>query len=394
MLKNKPKIIMILFLIILFLTTSFVLADNENSNVMPIAENSEENTTSPTSQEDNNYKKSDVYLVGDNVTIDYIVDGNLFVCANTVTINSSIGGDAFVLANKIIIESEGTIYSNLFATAPSIEVKGVVYDIYAASKDFTLNGGFIYRDIKTICENFNVYGGIGRNAFVNCSNISFQDNNNNTTGAISGDLNYTSNKEIEIPENSVKGQVYFSQSVTNNPNTIQNYLISLGSFLAFVLILWVLCYGFACQFLGNINELTAHKKGSIIIAGLVGLVMIPAIILLLFLMQITSSIAFLLLILYFILLAIAKSIFIIALNHFISSKLNINKNAGIFGMLILISLIIWGIGFIPYIGSILSVIMIVLGLGFIFTHILTKNFPNSKTSKEKETKTNEKKDNQ
>ncbi len=34
------------------------------------------------------------------MTIDYIVDGNLFVMANTVTINSQIGGDAFIMAKK------------------------------------------------------------------------------------------------------------------------------------------------------------------------------------------------------------------------------------------------------------------------------------------------------
>ena len=55
MLKNKTKIIAFLLILILAITSSFVYADNETSK--------------------DSYKNSDVYLMGDNVTIDYVVDG-------------------------------------------------------------------------------------------------------------------------------------------------------------------------------------------------------------------------------------------------------------------------------------------------------------------------------
>ena len=127
MLKNKTKIIAFLLVLILLTITPFVYADDETStqsdtmlisedtetsaenSIVPISDTSEskpvetsnENTTSTTTSQDDSYKKSDVYLTGDNVTIDYIVDGNLFVMANTVTINSQIGGDAFIMAKKL-----------------------------------------------------------------------------------------------------------------------------------------------------------------------------------------------------------------------------------------------------------------------------------------------------
>ena len=240
MLKNKTKLIALLLAFFLLVSTPFAYADNEtssesdamlisedieneqqNDDTIPISDNSEskpvensdgnsvnsenstnqENSNSTTSEEDS-YKKNDVYLTGDNVTIDYIVDGNLFVMANTVTINSQIGGDAFIMAKKIIVNDKAYIFNNLFAMAESIEVKGVVYDVYALAKDFNLSGGYIYRDAKISCKNVNINGAIGRDAFVNCSNINFNTDGNDK-GTIYGNLKYTASSEFNFEDKNV-----------------------------------------------------------------------------------------------------------------------------------------------------------------------------------------------
>ena len=182
--KNKTKIIAFFLVLFLLLSTSFVFAHNETSEdhgTMLISEESEtnlieenvENTTSNVQSQEDSYKKSDVYLAGDNISIDYIVDGNLFVFADTVTINSQIGGDAFIFAKNVVVNEEGYIFSNLFTIAESIEIKGVVYDIYAVSQNLTISNGYVYRDLKAACETLNINGAIGRNAYVNCSTINF-----------------------------------------------------------------------------------------------------------------------------------------------------------------------------------------------------------------------------
>ena len=195
MIKNKTKIITIFLILILLFSATSVLADNEN-------------VTSNTQVQDDSYKKSDVYLTGDTITIDYIVDGNLFVMADTVTINSQIGGDAFILAKKLIINEDGYIFSNLFTISESIEIKGVVYDVFALTKNFLISEGYVYRDLKVCSETLNINGIVGRNAFVNCSSINFN-TDENTNGIIYGDLNYSSTSEISIPENVVNGTVNY-----------------------------------------------------------------------------------------------------------------------------------------------------------------------------------------
>ena len=97
MLKNKTKIIAVFLALILLFSTTCVFADNETSADEPTVistdtstdeiEESVENIVSDEHNHDhydeNSFKKSDVYLAGDNITIDYVVDGNLFICANT-----------------------------------------------------------------------------------------------------------------------------------------------------------------------------------------------------------------------------------------------------------------------------------------------------------------------
>ena len=169
MLKNKTKIIAFLIVLILAITSSFVYADNETSSENDIAlisdtsetkpvETNVENTVSTNETSKDSYKNSDVYLMGDNVTIDYVVDGNLFVMADTVTINSKIGGDAFIMAKTINVGDQAYIFSNLFAMANSIDIKGVVYDVYALSQNFTVSNGYIYRDAKLCCNTINING--------------------------------------------------------------------------------------------------------------------------------------------------------------------------------------------------------------------------------------------
>ena len=282
MFKNKTKIIAFFLVLFLLFSSTFVFADDEvsqDNEIMPISDESVENAVENTKTQEDSYKKSDVYLTGDNITIDYIVDGNLFVVANTVTINSQIGGDAFICAKNVIINKDGYVFSNLFTTAESVEIKGVVYDVFALAKNFTISGGFVYRDLKVACGNLTVNGSVGRNAFVACSSINFN-TDQNSNGIIYGDLNYSSDPEVSIPENSVKGNVnYTNLDSSSEQKTVASiiaaYIINLGKFLAFVLIIWLICLALAPKFLANTNNYVGKKTLGIFGYGLLSLIVVP-----------------------------------------------------------------------------------------------------------------------
>lgn len=375
MLKNKTKIIAIFIILFLSLLTTNVFAYNEFSDeeIMPISDNITINKI----EEDpivDTYKSSDVYLYGDEIIVDYIIDGNLFVFANKVTINSQIGGDAFILADTLIIEQEGYIFSNLFAIAKSIEVKGNVYDTYALSQNFTISGGFIYRDLKVTCDTLNINGSVNRNAFVNCNIINFN-TDNNSNGIISGNLNYSSDKEFSMPNGVIIGETNYTQFSLYDksvPTIISEYILNLGNFLSFVLIFWLICLLLTPRFLQNTNQIVRRNLLSVFGYGILSLIVMPIACIILILLKLTSGFSLVLLTLYILAIVISKSLFIITANNYVCSKLKINKNLGIFGMLIVSGAIIWLFTKLPYIGGIISFITVILGLGILVISIIPK----------------------
>ena len=400
MLKNKTKIIAFLLVLILAITSSFVYADNETSSENDIAlisdtsetkpvETNVENTVSTNETSKDSYKNSDVYLMGDNVTIDYVVDGNLFVMADTVTINSKIGGDAFIMAKTINVGDQAYIFSNLFAMANSIDIKGVVYDVYALSQNFTVSNGYIYRDAKLCCNTININGVIGRNAFVSCSNINFNTDENDK-GIIYGDLTYSTPSELSFDKNIVNGNVTYKAPKVSPKKSVReivaSYISDLGAFLAFVIIIWLVCLWLAPKFLNDTNKFVGKKTLNVLGTGLLTLIAVPIACIILLLLQLTAGISLLTVAIYILALIVAKSIFTIVANNYLCSKLNINKNTGIFGRLMVSGVIVWVISELPYVGGIVSFIISVLGLGVLVSAILPKKAKKaSDTNEVKET---------
>lgn len=409
MLKKKFKIIAILTVILLSLTIPVVRAvdeidDNAEDPDVTVYEDDFDEETDPTADPANddseltdtdditedNFKKSDVYLSGDDITIDYIVDGNLFVIANNVTINSQIGGDAFICANSVTVGEQGYVFSNLFTFSKNVTVDGVVYDLYSASENTTING-YVYRDIRVGSNTVNISGTIGRNAFIDCENLNFVQNTNTdnedtstvtSQGNITGNLSYSAKQEASIPEGAVTGETNFEQEKTSNANIIQKQLISLGTLIATVIVIWLVCLWRTPKFLKNAIPLLTTKKvlpviGFGILAPIVGIIVGT----ILFLLGITATLGLLLLTILFVLIAISTSIFIITINNIICNKLKIQKTIGIFGMLIVSTIVLWLISLIPYIGSIVELIAIILGLGIILSSLILKNKSEDTTQK-------------
>lgn len=406
MLKKKTSIIILLIVLILALTLPVVRAENEtadtnseNQDVTALTspdssmdtENSEsevtilENETSDSEDTEADFKEGDVYLAGDDITIDYIIDGNLFIFADSVTINSQIGGDAFIFAKSVTIGEQGYIFSNLFTVAENIDIKGVAYDLYSVSKNINISG-YIYRDIKVVANTLNILGTVGRNAFVECSDIQFGNqeadssegqNTITSNGSISGDLNYTSKNELNIPDDKVGGNINFTQKVVESSNTINNKIFDLGSFIVTVILIWLVLLWIAPKFVKSCNQILTNKPLPVIGLGILTPIAFIFAFIILLLLNITVAFSFLSLAVFCILLLVSSSIFVIAINNMLCTKLKINKNVGIFGMLIVSAIVLWLIKLIPILGTLVSFIVSILGLGIIVSNLILKNSENT-----------------
>ena len=414
MLKKKIGMIVLILITVIALTLPVVRAAETDINTSENQANStgenatdtnvstenevttSENTVTTeeaTTSTESNFRQSDVYLTGDDITIDYIIDGNLFVFADTVTINSQIGGDAFIFANTVTVGDQGYVFSNLFTVASTLNIQGVVYDLYTLSNDVTITG-YVYRDIRVSGNNLNIYGTVGRNAYVSCNNMNFSKDGTNETeettttssqGMINGNLKYSSSNEITIPEGVVTGETTYTQATNNSSRTIQSYLISLGTIIATAILVWLICLWLAPKFVKKENLVDKKNILPEIGLGILAPIVLVLVSIVLILLGITSSFGLLLLAISFILIGLSTSIFIIAINNLICNKLKIKKNIGNFGMLIVTAAVLWLIGLIPVVGTIVGIIAIIIGLGILVYYLIKKEKTN-KDEKAKETR--------
>lgn len=398
MLKNKLKVIALMIVMIVSFTIPVVRAENETSTdetsgtqdeAVAISENEEENAVEDTST---NMKKGDVYLSGDDVTVDYIVDGNLYVFAKSVTINSQIGGDVFAFAETVNVGEQGYVFSNLFTCAKTVNVSGVVYDLYALAQDVQING-YIYRDIRVASNSLDIKGTIGRNAYAQSNNITFataqegqEKGTVSSAGIVNGNLEYGASKEISIPEGAVAGETKYTPINEKNSNGVKTYMLSLGTEIATVIIIWLLCLWLAPKFLNKTNTLLTKKVPALIGYGILVPILAVVAFVILAILGITSKIAIIELMLLAVLIAISSSVFVIATNNIVCNKLKIEKNIGIFGMLIVSSAVLWLICIIPYVGSIVRFITLILGLGIITKSVLPSDTKKSDNKVKKEDK--------
>ena len=397
MLKKKLKIIFLIALLLISLFTPIVNAENEvevetttTDQVNPISE----------TQETVTIKEGDEYLFQDTVTVDTPVDGNLFIMANTVTINTQVGGDAFIFANTLNIEEDGYILNNVFACANTINVKGVAYNIYSVGDTLTIDG-FVYRDVKSICNTLNINSMIGRNVFVDCSSINFKEKPDTedtpsiaSYGSIQGDLNYSSDQEISIPDGYVSGETHFSQ-LQNNTFDISNYMYSLGAILVSAIVLWLIGLWISPKLLHNTSHsMTLRKVLQIIGLGILVPVIITLLSVIILLIPITSQLTILLLCVLVILFFISTSVAIINVNTMICNKLKITQNLYKLGFLIVTTIIYWLLTLIPYVGMVISLIAIIWGIGSISYTLLIKEKSDEKNldSDKKISKSEEKKE--
>ena len=64
----------------------------------------------------------DVFLSGDEVVMDGIVEGMLIATGRTITINGTVDGDALLLGESVVINSGAEIRGNVFVGAGQVTV--------------------------------------------------------------------------------------------------------------------------------------------------------------------------------------------------------------------------------------------------------------------------------
>lgn len=398
MLKSKLKLLIALLIAIIMILSSFSsclatdaeATDDETTNTVTDETDDVDESTDESIVEDESTTtedsliESDLYLYElSDVVITDAIDGNAFIVGTNVTISSQIGGDVFVFADTVTIDG-GYIYSNLFVFANNLIVSGIIYDLYACADTVTItSSGYVYRDLHVVANTLNLLGAVGRNAEVASGNILFTNDSSTTShGVVYGDLKYTSDYELTIDESYVEGDIVFSQSISvSSGTTITSYIFSLLTNLIFVLIIFLLVMWLAPKFMQNSKELLSKKTLSVIGFGILTLILIPIITFILIFTTVATTLSIALIFLYTLLLIISSSIFIISISGIVANKLKADSKWKQLGIALVVTIVIYLLELIPYLGGFVTFATVVLGLGILVRNVLPSSNKESEVTK-------------
>ena len=360
--SKKLKSILFFALVLIVLLSSVVFADNET----------------PITKADN---EAGIMLVDENLeTTSNGVSKTLYLADSSVTIDYPVEGNVFALAQNLKIETTGSINSTLFVCAENVTIDGTVSDVFSISSNLTINNNArVMQDITAGGNTLKLSGTIGRNA-----NFGFDEIYVSDSAVILGDLSYSS-RVAAISEDIVSGTTSFKpieEAKIEPKDIIKEKLNDLYTLLVVSLVIVLIVVYAMPKFADKEQKIVENKLATTFGYGALALILIPFACLILFctILGILPSIV-LLFVYLFIIMQVATPLVAIAMAKIICQK--INKNTKGFTLLfsMLLVLAIWVLELIPVLGSIVSLLTAILGLGIIVYAIFHSTIEPKKDSK-------------
>lgn len=390
MLRNTKTKLFLSLLLIITLIAPFSFAENEidtepttdttqnfnetDEDIAPINETDDEtvdeqyNAQSGANQD---IHEGDLYLTGNDVTMDKLVNGNVYIFGNNVTVTGQIAGNLFVGANKLEFK-DAYIESSAYICANSVNFGAVASDLYVCCNTLEIPTNYgVYRDLKSYSNSATLLGIIGRNADCEATTLSLSKDDAKAT--IYGDFNYGSISEIEIPEGSVEGETKYSKITRNdNQNNISDYIYEALCAIIFTLVIYGLALLFTKGSIEKCTKITAKKFLPAFGIGLLTLILVPIASIILMITVVGLPLSFAILVFYGLLISLATSVFSIAIANILCDKFKLSNNwLKVLGIAI-VSLLVYIIGIIPYV-SILKILIVILGFGTLVMNMFFKN---------------------
>ena len=391
--KNILRKISIIFVIFSLSLSSFIVSNAATTNynndialisdetndrpVLNVTDSLDENSNTDENSEEETVTDSNYFYVGsDDVTISKDTQGDVFVCTSgNLTINADISGNVFAIASSITLSENYEIYSSLFSVSKELHIFGSVNNnAYIVTKQFE-HAGQIQNDLYVTSENVTINGNVFRDANIDAKEISISEES-----YVSGNLNYSSPKEIELGEDVVFGDVNYSKSSSKSASTFKftGFLYNILTYVIFTVVLFFIFKFIKCKFMNNSYNLKLNILKCLLF-GLLGVILVPIISVILLFPGITVSLSFVLLAIYILSLLISTSIAIIVLSKLLSYKLEdsldkINPTLLTVLTVIVLSIIYKALQLIPAFGTLVSFILVFIGNGILITSIL----PNKK----------------
>lgn len=313
--------------------------------------------------------KLPVFMAGDVQTIDKPIEGDLMVAGGQIKINTNISGDVYVGGGQI--EIEGVIDGNLIVGGGNITISGKVL------KNVIVGGGQVIIDNSADIGGYVLAGG-GKvdllGSFAGPVKVGARELLIGGKAVINGNLEADVTSADVSPTSKIVGEkkIQIHEIKQSEKRVVMRRQFGYGkeifSFLSKLVLVLVLV-----KLLGEkiINFYTKKSFWSNMGWGLIVLVVTPFLMLMLLVTVIGIPLSGIILSLYLLFLTLSGIVTSIIVGNYVSQKGYIKTEnlyfQGFIGLLLLTLL-----GLIPFVGGLVKLIVLLFGLGFIFSGL--KNY--------------------
>ena len=364
MLKKFSKILLLVLLIGVVSSSSLMcFADEEHNHTDTVTTTQTNEETNSTNEDTPEIHNGDLYLFGNDVVMDKYVDGNVFIFGNNVKVTGQVNGNLYVLGNQVDF-NDCLIRYSIFTCANSVYYNNCgTYegDVYIAAKTLeTTFSSYVARDIKAIASNITFKSAVGRDVDFISNTLDLGEGED--VPLIYGNIRYTADREISIPESSLEGTATYTKQ-----NNIVDTLLSFGTSVVTVLALFIILNKLTPSFLQTVSN-DNFSVLKLLKAFGIGLATIATVLIFVFLLvgtRVGILLAVILALLFSILYIVSMPVLSIIITNKLKPALKIEKTSMFYLIITLVSIILHGITLIPYVGVVLGFIINTTAIGLI-----------------------------
>lgn len=327
------------------------------------------------------------YAIGENITVDGTISGDLIAIAQTITVNGRVEGDIITISQDATIN--GSVGGNIRLAGNSSTINGAVarnvntfgnkivfgpdsrvgWDIYLVGANAEMRGT-IDGSLSGQAGQALITGKIGKNVNLKLSSSGSGQKLTIASGAIvNGDVIYTANNAASISEkSSIAGKVQQKISATPETNVLLLWfwrkLFAIFSALAIGLVLIFAGRNISLKILNKISD----SPAKMLLPGLIIMLILPPIALILIFTLIGIPLALIISAWWITATYIAKIYTAIYAGQFILKKITKNNDPSLLWSLVIGVVICWLLFAIPFLGWIIGLFAIWLGLGGIWSY--------------------------
>lgn len=304
----------------------------------------------------------DVYIAGNNITIEGTINGDLFIAGNNIDISGNISGSAYIAGS--LINLSGNIDKSLKIASGNCNISGKIgTDLFIGSgstdiKDSAIVGGEVYVASGSVLVS-------GKTGPIKASteNLTIKD-----TAQVNGNVTYWSNKDlIEEPGSTVSGEIIKKAQPANRYDFSRRTraATSIASILFTIIVAFILVLLFPKK---SVSIISGWKDdfGLNLLWGLLFIILLPIAAILLMVTIIGIPFGIGLLLVFPIFLYLGKMVGIVSIGSWLAKFFKLKESKNIIWLGIVIGAILYALlSFVPVLGGLVKALIVLSGLGLL-----------------------------